>query len=101
MNLLEKNVASVVKVIKLLSDNSVLGWHLTSMYFLSQIQSFVKMWKAKRKYNQRLHFFKEHVSNQTSLSNRSWTSITFCIGFGSLYVVCVFVCLCVYRKKKS
>ncbi|CAG07881.1 unnamed protein product [Tetraodon nigroviridis] len=60
MNLLEKNVASVVKVIKLLSDNSVLGWHLTSMYFLSQIQSFVKMWKAKRKYNQRLHFFKEH-----------------------------------------
>uniref|UniRef100_A0A8C4IQZ1 IQ motif containing GTPase activating protein 2 n=1 Tax=Dicentrarchus labrax TaxID=13489 RepID=A0A8C4IQZ1_DICLA len=38
MNLLQKNVASVVK-----------------------IQSVVKMWKAKRKYNQRLQFFKDHV----------------------------------------
>uniref|UniRef100_A0A674NZT9 IQ motif containing GTPase activating protein 2 n=1 Tax=Takifugu rubripes TaxID=31033 RepID=A0A674NZT9_TAKRU len=37
MNLLEKNVASVVK-----------------------IQSMVKMWKAKREYNKRLQFFKDH-----------------------------------------
>uniref|UniRef100_A0A671TMK3 IQ motif containing GTPase activating protein 2 n=1 Tax=Sparus aurata TaxID=8175 RepID=A0A671TMK3_SPAAU len=36
MNLLQKNVVSV-------------------------IQSLVKMWKAKRKYNQRLQFFKDHV----------------------------------------
>uniref|UniRef100_A0A669B2J0 IQ motif containing GTPase activating protein 2 n=2 Tax=Oreochromis niloticus TaxID=8128 RepID=A0A669B2J0_ORENI len=37
MNLLQKNVASI-------------------------IQSFVKMWKAKREYNQRQQFFKDHVS---------------------------------------
>uniref|UniRef100_A0A8C3AEB4 IQ motif containing GTPase activating protein 2 n=1 Tax=Cyclopterus lumpus TaxID=8103 RepID=A0A8C3AEB4_CYCLU len=37
INLLQKNVASIVK-----------------------IQSVAKMWKAKRKYNQRLQFFKDH-----------------------------------------
>uniref|UniRef100_A0A671TJW3 IQ motif containing GTPase activating protein 2 n=1 Tax=Sparus aurata TaxID=8175 RepID=A0A671TJW3_SPAAU len=33
---------------------------LQVLYF-SSIQSLVKMWKAKRKYNQRLQFFKDHV----------------------------------------
>lgn len=33
------------------------------MYFFFQIQSMVKMWKAKRKYNERLQFFRDHVSN--------------------------------------
>lgn len=33
------------------------------MRLFPQIQSMVKMWKAKRNYNKRLQFFKDHVSN--------------------------------------
>uniref|UniRef100_A0A669D6I7 IQ motif containing GTPase activating protein 2 n=1 Tax=Oreochromis niloticus TaxID=8128 RepID=A0A669D6I7_ORENI len=35
------------------------------------IQSFVKMWKAKREYNQRQQFFKDHVSSTSSALLRS------------------------------
>lgn len=47
--------------------------YVLTKYWCFQIQSLVKMWKAKRKYNQRLEFFKDHVSN----SNISQSQLPF------------------------
>uniref|UniRef100_A0A4W5MGS5 IQ motif containing GTPase activating protein 2 n=1 Tax=Hucho hucho TaxID=62062 RepID=A0A4W5MGS5_9TELE len=50
------------------------------VFLLVQLQSFVKMWRAKSKYSQRLQYFKDHVSNKApTLQMRSYVMYSYYI----------------------
>lgn len=62
----------------------------------------VKMWKAKREYNKRLQFFKDHVSNSVT-ERQSGTLLGIRLHpalFLTDWTVSVCVCVCVYVGKR-